>query len=105
MFDNKKGMQEMWWIIGAAIIVVLIVILVLMWFTGSGGKAFGTVGNQISGLSDCDGDKVVDSFDKCPCDYGDTNSEFQGCSSTTTKEDLKTIKKVGDAGCTCTNQK
>jgi len=99
MFDNKKGMQEMWWIIGAAIIVVLIVILVLMWFTGSGGKAFNTVGGQISGLSDCDGDKVVDSFDKCPCDYGDTNAELEGCKSGVKKGDPDTQKKTGTTGC------
>jgi len=95
IFHNKKGMQEMWWIIGAAVIVVLIVILVLMWFSGSGGKAFGTVGTQISGLSDCDSDKVIDSFDKCPCDYGDTNAELEGCKIGTKKGEGDNLKKVG----------
>ena len=67
MFANKKAMDQMWWIIMSVVLVVVIVIFILIWFKGSGQKAFDSIGGQIGGLSDCDGDYVKDFSDYCLC--------------------------------------
>ncbi len=76
---NKKGMSQMWWIISAAIIALLVVIFIIIWFKGSGEKAFDTVGDKIGGLNDCDCDNVADMFDKCACSEGQPGSTYEGC--------------------------
>ncbi len=63
-----RGMSEMWWLIATAVVALLVVILILFWFRGSGGTAFEVINKNIGGLGDKDGDKVADTFDKCPCD-------------------------------------
>ena len=57
----------MWWIIVTGIIALVAVILILMWFTSSGGRIFGGVGNQLDQLGDCDNDNAANMFDQCPC--------------------------------------
>jgi hypothetical protein len=100
---NKKASSEMWWIIVVALIALIVVILILVWFRGTGEKAYGVVGTQIGGLGDCDKDNVADMFDKCPCEAGSSNAELDGCPSGITKEQLeehlKTQKKLGEEGC------
>jgi len=69
----------MWWIIAAAIIALLVVIFLLIWFKGAGEGAFGAINKNIAGVGDYDGDKVVDMFDKCPCDPGESGAKLEGC--------------------------
>lgn len=79
MFNNKKGMEQIWWIIAVALIAIVVVMIVLLWFNKSGGRAFDQVDDKIGALGDCDGDNVADMFDKCPCKPG--VSKFKGCDS------------------------
>lgn len=104
MSRNKKGMSEMWWIVATAVIVVLVIIFLMIWFQSSGTKAQDTVQNQISGLGDCDCDKVADTFDDCPCDVGDPEAALDGCPANFKKgnEPDLTKKRPGKEGCTCT---
>lgn len=69
----KKGDTHMWWIIVVALIALLVSIFIIIWFRNSGGSAFGAIDKNIDSLKDCDGDRVADFFDKCPCDaaYGE----------------------------------
>ncbi|MBI4151598.1 hypothetical protein HY496_01395 [Candidatus Woesearchaeota archaeon] len=83
---KKKGGSEMWWIIMTAILAILIVILVILWFRGSGGKAFEDVDTKIGGLKDCDNDNVGDLFDKCKCDVGVSGATYEGCPEDVTDE-------------------
>ncbi len=74
---SKKADANMWWVIAIAILVLLVVILILVWFRGSGDKAFGEVGKKIDSLGDCDNDNVANMWDKCKCDpnIGDSMPE------------------------------
>jgi len=76
---KKKGTSQIWWIIASAIIAVLVVIFIIIWFKGSGEKAFDTVGDKIGGLKDCDCDNVADMFDKCACTEGQSGATYDGC--------------------------
>jgi hypothetical protein len=75
---NKKADTHMWWIIVAAIIAIVVVVFLLIWFRSSGDKAFGNINQNIAGVGDCDGDKVADMFDKCPCDKEVTDKLSNG---------------------------
>ena len=94
---SKKGMAQTWWIISTAVIALVLVVLIIIWFQGSGDKAFGSLGDQIDDLEDCDNDGVANMFDKCPCkDYGDEeNPDFKGCpngqSESCQDSELKTL--------------
>ena len=78
--SRKKASTQMWSILGAAMIVVLIVILTIVWFKGSGGKAFDVIDSNLVNLKDCDHDGVFDNVDKCRCESGDANNkEAKGC--------------------------
>ena len=82
MFVNKKAMDQMWWIIMSVVLVVVIVIFILIWFKGSGEKAFGSIVGQIGGLSDCDGDYTKDLSDGCECNPTKTEKlEGESCGS------------------------
>jgi hypothetical protein len=78
---SKKGTTEMWWIIVGAIIALLMVIFILLWFKGSGTKAYGNIESTLDSLGDCDEDGVSNMFDKCPCiTSGNTEDpENRGC--------------------------
>ena len=69
----------MWWIIVGAILAILVVVFIMIWFKGTGTKAFDNVGDQIDGFGDCDKDNVADVFDKCPCLPGTKEGELSGC--------------------------
>lgn len=94
----------MWWIIAAAIIAIIVVVFLLIWFRGSGEKAFDSINQNIAGVGDCDGDRNADLFDKCPCDAEESGAKVSGCpTSVKDASDPLTKKKVGDSGCTCIN--
>ncbi|HIH10800.1 TPA: hypothetical protein HA241_01280 [Candidatus Woesearchaeota archaeon] len=76
---KKKAMSQLWWIIAAAIIALIIVMLILVWFKGSGGKAFEDLDTRINQLKDDDNDKVANLFDKCPETPPDTDVDEKGC--------------------------
>lgn len=88
-FFDKKG-DLTWQQIALAIVAIVVVILVILWFRSGGEKGFGFVGQKIGELKDCDGDKVADMFDKCPCKEGSVDNE--GCLSKTPSD--------ADKGCT-----
>ncbi len=60
-----------------AVIAILAAIFIILWFKGGGERAFGTIDQQIGGLQDADKDGVVDTFDRCPQQGGEVDS--QGC--------------------------
>lgn len=93
---TKKGDANMWWIIMGAVVALVAVILIIIWFSGSGGKGYDVAKDKLLGLNDFDGDTVADAFDKCPCDAGDTNAKYDGCSFGTTEEQLKSVKKISE---------
>lgn len=100
MMINKKADTHMWWIIAAAVLALIVVILLLVWFKGSGDTAFGAINKNIAGVSDCDGDKVADMFDKCPCDEGGPDAKLSGCpNDVVDSKDTRTTKKVGSKEC------
>ena len=77
---KNKGMSDMWWLIATALIVIVVLILMILWFRGSGTRAFDTINDRIGGLGDCDKDNVGDLFDKCPTLVGDSQNEKNpGC--------------------------
>ena len=77
----KEGDANLWWILATALIVIIIIVFTIIWFNRSGGKAFGTIEDQIIGLKDCDKDGVLDPLDKCLCEnFGsEENSNAKGC--------------------------
>jgi len=79
---NKTGQGQSFWIIIAAIIALVVVVLIILWFSGSGKKAFGEIEGKIDSLGDCDNDNVANMFDKCPCIavVGEESPEAAGCS-------------------------
>ena len=85
----------MWWILATAFIVLVIVVIILVFFKGGAEKLFGGLGTQISGFEDCDGDKVADFADKCPCFQGEVN----GCPNDKPTDN----DKIGTSnnGCKC----
>ena len=107
--NSKKGTQQMWWIITAAIIAILVLVFIIIWFKGSGDKAYGDLGDKVGGLGDCDNDNVADLFDKCPCFAGEENAEYDGCPNSITKENKDTAleysTKVSDDACPCKKKK
>ena len=90
--NHKKATSEMWWILATAFIVLVVVVIILVFFKGGAEKLFGGIGTQISGLEDCDGDKVADFADKCLCVQGEVN----GCPKTVNENDKR---GVGDRSC------
>ena len=93
---NKKGMEQMWWIIMSAALIMIVVIFILLWFRGSGERAFGSIGKQLGDLDDCDKDKVADFFDQCVCNTGDT----KGCPDVDEAQ-LQLLKARAKSECGC----
>ncbi|HIG93880.1 TPA: hypothetical protein HA242_03775 [Candidatus Woesearchaeota archaeon] len=87
---NTKASSELWWIIMTAVIVLVVVILVLLWFQGSGEKAFGGINTQ---LDDADNDKVTNLFDQCPNTpaiiKGDDSTEVDAAGCSQAQRDLQ----------------
>ena len=94
---QKKGTSELWWILATAIIVLVVIVIILVFFKGGAEKLFDGIGGQISGLDDCDGDKIADSFDACPCVRGLEN----GCPTDKPSDEEK--REIGDKSC-CINK-
>ncbi|MFH0701882.1 MAG: hypothetical protein V2A62_05615 [Candidatus Woesearchaeota archaeon] len=100
MIINKKADTHMWWIMAAAVLALIVVILLLVWFKGSGDTAFSAINKNIAGAGDCDGDKIPDMFDNCPCDAEEPGAKVSGCLLTVKdKKDTLTTKKVGKDCC------
>lgn len=97
IMNDKKGTSEMWWIIVAAIIAIVVVVLIIMWFTGSGGKIFGTVDTQIGNLGkDSDSDKVTDMLDKCSDSApAGVSVDADGCSKAQLQEKQRLAATTG----------
>jgi uncharacterized protein (UPF0333 family) len=76
---EKKGQSQMFWILMVAVIAIIVGVFIILWFKGSGSKAFGSIDDTIDTFGDCDKDDVANYFDDCPCDAGIT--EFDGCES------------------------
>lgn len=94
---NKKGdASPVWWIIVTALLAILVVIFILIWFKGSGDKAFGGIGKNLDSLGDYDNDKVANFFDKCPCTPVLTVEEpnLKGCPKGTTLEQMQVDNKL-----------
>lgn len=89
----------MWWIIAIAALVLLVVILILVWFRGSGDRAFGEVGKKIDSLGDCDNDNVANMWDKCPCSPAGNNPHFEGCPDSVKKDAPKETLEFTDKKC------
>lgn len=96
IMNDKKGTSEMWWIIVAAVIAVVVVVLIIMWFTGSGGKIFGTVNTQIDTLGDVDKDKVSDIMDKCKDTPANMDVDADGCSNVQLQEKQRLAATTGN---------
>ncbi|PIZ51466.1 hypothetical protein COY27_03685 [Candidatus Woesearchaeota archaeon CG_4_10_14_0_2_um_filter_33_13] len=99
LIKSKKGATQIWWIIVTALIAILIMVFIIVWFKGSGEKAYTSVDDKIGELGDCDKDNVAGLFDKCPCEAGDV--KYDGCSqgqNATSCEASKTSGKIAD-GC------
>ena len=78
LLQNKKG--QIWKYIIAAIIALVVVILVIIIFNKTGSKTSNNIIDAISGSTDCDKDTIVNTFDRCPCDYtSDDNKVAKGC--------------------------
>lgn len=101
-FNSKKGDSQMWWIIVGAILAILVAIFIVIWFSGSGNKAFGGVNKNLDSLGDYDSDKVSNFQDKCPCTAALLDSEkgLVGCPrGTTEKQAIEDSKCYSEKGC------
>ncbi|MBI2662270.1 hypothetical protein HYX11_02315 [Candidatus Woesearchaeota archaeon] len=96
-FKNKKGdTSPVWWIIVTALLAILVVIFILIWFKGSGDKAFGGISKNLDSLGDFDNDKVANFFDRCPCIPILTVEEpnLKGCPKGITAEQMQADNKL-----------
>jgi len=87
--NNKKGAAK--WvvtIIVAMMLAFIFMILISIWFTDSGKKLFGGIGEKIDDFDDCDKDRVSNMFDQCPCmsTKGQEMKDLRGCPQGTTIE-------------------
>ena len=90
IITSKKAASEIWWVIMTAVIAIIVIILILIWFRGSGEKAFGGINNQ---LDDADQDKVTNLFDQCPNTPSGIEVDASGCSEAQRAEQSKATPK------------
>ncbi len=102
---NKKAMT--WQQLVLAILAIVVVTFVIIWFQKGGTSAYGSLGEKISALGDCDKDNVADMFDKCPkCPATGVNKDFPGCPSTVKKEtDITSCSAIPECKKTTTTNK
>ena len=75
--NSKRGIElSMNAIIIIAILLIVMVVVIAM-FSKLLGKEAGQIEDQISSVGDEDNDNVVNMFDKCPCQAGDSDND--GC--------------------------
>ena len=75
---NKKGIELPLNVIVVAIMVLILLVISIMIYRNKMGENVTIIDGVVVNMNgDCDGDKVNNLFDKCPCDPGE--NEYSGC--------------------------
>ena len=75
---NKEGVELSLNVIVVAVIVLIVLVISIMIYKNKMGENVTIIDGVIVDMNgDCDGDKISNLFDKCPCDPGE--NEYSGC--------------------------